>query len=83
MAIPFWIAVTAYLKAMGWVDLTTTWRLHSYILGTSVGALILLTLFALLAKRLATYIKNNRVVKRIPGITLLILGIYAFVKYLV
>lgn len=82
MAIPFWIAVTAYLKAMGWLNLSTVWFLHSYVLGTSVGALILLTLFALLAKKLAVYIKNNRIVKRIPGITLLVLGIYAFAKYL-
>ncbi len=82
MAIPFWIAITAYLKAMGWLDLSTLWRLHSYILGTSVGALMLLILFALLAKRLAPYVKNNRIVKRVPGVTLLILGIYAFIKYL-
>lgn len=83
MAIPFWIAVTAYLKAMGWLDLSTVWRLHGYILGTSIGALILLTFFALLAKKLAAYVRNNRAVKRIPGITLLLLGIYAFIKYLI
>lgn len=82
MAIPFWIAITAYLKAVGWIDLSTSWRLHAYILGTSVGAMILLTLFALLANKLAVYVKNNRIVKRVPGITLLILGIYAFIKYL-
>lgn len=82
MAIPFWIGVTAYLKAQGWVNLDSGLLLHSYILGTSVGAMILLTLFALLAKRLSGYVQNNRMVKRIPGFTLLILGIYAFIKYL-
>jgi threonine/homoserine/homoserine lactone efflux protein len=82
MAIPFWIGVTAYLKAQGWLSLPSVWHLHSYILGTSVGAMILLTLFALLAKKLARYIKSNRMVKRIPGFTLLALGIYAFIKYL-
>jgi threonine/homoserine/homoserine lactone efflux protein len=82
MAIPFWIGVTAYLKAQGWLDLSSVWLLHSYILGTSVGAIILLTLFALLAKKLARYIKNSKMVKRIPGFTLLVLGIYAFIKYL-
>jgi len=82
MAIPFWIGVTAYLKAQGWLDLSTHWLLHSYILGTSVGAMILLTLFALLAKKLARYVKNSKMVKRIPGFTLLALGIYAFIKYL-
>ncbi|MEP2670841.1 MAG: LysE family transporter [Cyclobacteriaceae bacterium] len=82
MAIPFWIGVTAYLKAQGWLDLSSIWLLHSYILGTSVGAMILLTLFALLAKKLARYVKSSKMVKRIPGFTLLALGIYAFIKYL-
>jgi threonine/homoserine/homoserine lactone efflux protein len=82
MAIPFWIGITAYLKAQGWLNLSSVWLLHSYILGTSVGAMILLTLFALLAKKLARYINNSKMVKRIPGFTLLALGIYAFIKYL-
>lgn len=82
MAIPFWIGVTAYLKAMGWLNLSTLWLLHSYVLGTSVGALILLIFFALLAGKLAGYIKNNRIVKRVPGFTLLALGLYALLKYL-
>lgn len=82
MAIPFWIGVTAYLNAQGWMNLTSSWLLHSFVLGTSVGAMILLTLFALLAKKLARYVKNNRIVKRVPGFTLLTLGIYAFIRYL-
>ncbi len=82
MAIPFWIGITAYLKAQGWLDLSSVWLLHSYVLGTSVGAMVLLTLFALLAKKLSGYVKNNRVVKRIPGFTLLALGLYALIKYL-
>ncbi|MEZ4946783.1 MAG: LysE family transporter [Cyclobacteriaceae bacterium] len=82
MAIPFWIGITAYLKAQGWLNLSSVLLLHSYIFGTSVGAMILLTLFALLAKKLARYINNSKMVKRIPGFTLLALGIYAFIKYL-
>lgn len=82
MAIPFWIGITAYLKAQGWLDLSNGWLLHSYIFGTSVGAMILLTLFAMLAKQLSRYVKNSKMVKRIPGFTLLALGIYAFIKYL-
>jgi len=82
MAIPFWIGITAYLKAQGWLNLSSVWLLHSYIFGTSVGAMILLTLFALLTKKLARYINNSKMVKRIPGFTLLALGIYAFIKYL-
>ncbi len=82
MAIPFWIGVTAYLKAQGWVDLSTQSLLHSYVFGTSVGVMILLVLFTFLAKRLAHYVKDNRYVKLVPGITLLVLGFYAFAKYL-
>lgn len=82
MAIPFWVAYTAFLKSQGWIDLSTQWRVHSYVLGTSVGVMILLTLFTFLAKRLSSYVKDNRLVKLIPGITLLILGTYALIKYL-
>jgi threonine/homoserine/homoserine lactone efflux protein len=69
MAIPFWIGITAYLKAQGWVDLSTQSLLHSYVFGTSVGVIILLVLFTFLAKRLAGYVKDNRYVKLVPGFT--------------
>jgi threonine/homoserine/homoserine lactone efflux protein len=82
MAIPFWVAVTAYLKAQSWVDLSSQWLVHSYVFGTSVGVMILLTIFTFLAKRLASYVKDNQIVKLVPGLTLLVLGLYAFVKYL-
>ncbi len=82
MAIPFWIGITAYLKAQNWIDLSSQTLLHSYVFGTSVGVMILLLLFTFLAKKLAPYIKDHRYVKFVPGLTLLVLGIYAFVKYL-
>jgi threonine/homoserine/homoserine lactone efflux protein len=82
MAIPFWIGITAYFKAQNWIDLSTTALLHTYVLSTSVGAMALLTVFVFLAKRLAPYVKDSLTVKLIPGIILVILGLYAFVKYL-
>ena len=82
MASPFWIGITAYLKAQEWIDLSTAGLLHSYVFGTSVGVLLLLILFTFLAKRLSGYVTNNALVKLIPGITLLVLGLYAFGKYL-
>ncbi len=81
LALPFWIGVTAYLKAQGWIELSTTWRLHSYVLGTSVGVLLLLAIFILLAKRLSGYASQNSWVKLVPGVTLLGLGLYAFGQY--
>ncbi len=82
MAIPFWVGITAYLKAQGWIDLSTTGLLHTYVLGTAVGAMLLLTLFTFMAVRLAPYVQHNRFIKIIPGLTLLVLGIYAFGRYL-
>jgi threonine/homoserine/homoserine lactone efflux protein len=81
LALPFWIGVTAYLKAQGWITLSSTLLLHSYVFGTSVGVLLLLTLFILLARKFAGYANQNTWVKLIPGITLLALGLYAFGKY--
>lgn len=80
-AIPFWIALTAYLKYQGWIDLSTGWRVHSYILGTSVGAMLLLTLLAVLAKRVASSFTDNRLLRMIPGLVLLGLGLIAFIQY--
>jgi len=82
MAIPFWIGITAYLKAQNWIDLSSQVLIHSYVFGTSVGVMILLGLFTFLAKKLAPYIRDNRYVKLVPGFTLLLLGLYAFAKYL-
>jgi threonine/homoserine/homoserine lactone efflux protein len=81
MALPFWIGVTAYLKAQGWITLSSTALLHSYILGTSVGVLLLLALFIVLARRMSGYASQNGWVKLVPGITILALGLYAFARY--
>jgi len=82
MAIPYWMGFTAYMKAQGWISLSTTGLLHSYVLGTSVGALALLTLVISFAQRLAPYVSESKWVKIIPGLVLLALGFYAFAKYL-
>jgi threonine/homoserine/homoserine lactone efflux protein len=80
-AIPFWIALTAYLKYQGWIDLSTSWRLHSYVLGTSLGVLALLSLLIFAADRVASSFKNNRLLRMIPGLVLLVLGIFGFIRY--
>ncbi len=80
-AIPFWIALTAYLKYQGWIDISTTaWR-HSYILGTSLGAFALLSLLTLLAHRVASSFRDNRIIRMIPGLVLLVLGAIGFIRY--
>jgi len=81
MAIPYWMAFTAYLKAQGWISLETTGLLHTYVFGTAVGALALLSLLIVFARRVAPYVAGSKWVKIIPGIVLLILGAYAWWKY--
>ncbi|MDZ4714906.1 MAG: LysE family transporter [Cytophagales bacterium] len=81
MAIPYWMGFTAYLKVQGWIDLRTTGLLHSYVFGTSVGALALLTSLIFFAKRLAPYVQGSRLIKVIPGLVLLSLGMYAWYRY--
>ncbi|MBM3177229.1 MAG: LysE family transporter [Bacteroidetes bacterium] len=82
MAIPFWIAITAYLRSTGWLKVDTSAGIHSYVFGTSVGVMILLLIYIFLANRVSGYASSNIWVKRTPGIVLLVLGVYAFIKYL-
>lgn len=83
LAMPFWIGITAYLKSQGWIGLSSAAEIHSYLLGISLGAFVLLLMVAYLAKRMSIAFSSNRNVKFIPGIILLALGLYALVKYLV
>jgi threonine/homoserine/homoserine lactone efflux protein len=82
MAIPYWMGATAYFKAQGWINLSTNGLIHSYVFGTSVGAMLLLTLFVFMATRLAPYVQQNIFIKMLPGIIMLALGLYAFARYL-
>ncbi len=81
-AIPFWIALTAYLKVEGWVQLDTNARIHSYVLGTSVGVLILLTILAYGAKRISFTFQSSKLVRMLPGAILLMLGVIGLMRFL-
>jgi threonine/homoserine/homoserine lactone efflux protein len=80
-AIPWWIALTAYLKVQGWILLDTTWRLHAYILGTAVGVFILLLLLALAARKISSQFQHSLALRLLPGVVLLVLGLLAFFDY--
>lgn len=82
LALPFWIGITAYLKGQGWISLSNTPEVHSYLLGISVGAFVLLISVAYLAKQMSVTFSSNPKAKFIPGVILLALGLYALVKYL-
>jgi threonine/homoserine/homoserine lactone efflux protein len=82
LILPFWIATTAYLNGMGWIDLSTNARLHAYLVGISLGTLTLCVVFIYLAKKIVTEFHHQATFQKIPGIVLLALGLYAFIKYL-
>lgn len=80
MAIPFWIAMTTYLQSQQWIDLSSQARLHGYLAGIVIGALTLLLLLANLASKVAPLFRHQGILKRVPGVVLLLLGLYAFVR---
>ncbi len=81
MAIPFWIAVTAYLVQHQWVNLSSAGDELSYIAGLALGTLSLLFGLIILGKRLVPYFRNNEVMKLVPGIAFILLGIYSLAEY--
>ena len=82
-AIPFWIAVTAYLKVEGWIVLDTNARIHSYVFGTSVGVLLLLTILAYGGKKISFTFQSNRLVRMLPGVILLVLGAAGLIRFVI
>lgn len=81
LALPFWIGTTAYLNGQQWIDLNSQWRLHSYLFGVSLGALTLFMVITYLAQYVVKSI-NESIIKIVPGVILLMLGLYAFIRYL-
>jgi threonine/homoserine/homoserine lactone efflux protein len=82
LAIPFWVGTTAYLNSLHWIELSTPLRLHSYLVGVCLGTFAILIILVYLAKKIGAQFTQNKWLHRIPGIALIILGIYAFVQYL-
>ncbi len=82
LALPFWVGTTAYLNSQRWIDLSTPVGLHAYLFGISLGALAFFIPLALLAKKIVTQFRDNKILNMLPGIILLALGIYAFIQYL-
>jgi threonine/homoserine/homoserine lactone efflux protein len=83
LAMPFWIGVTAYLKSQHWIDLSTSFQLHSYLAGVSLGVFTLLVSVAYLANKVVSVIQTKTaLLKKIPGYIMLALGIFAFARFL-
>jgi threonine/homoserine/homoserine lactone efflux protein len=82
LAIPFWMAMTAYLKTHGWIDLSDKIEIHAYLLGVSAGTLVLFMLLAYLARSVVSHFKTNGFLQKTPGILLILLGLYSFAEYI-
>lgn len=82
LALPFWVGTTAYLNSLKWIDLSSQIKLHSYLTGICVGSFIILILLAYLAKKIVSQFQQSSWLQKIPGFMLILLGIYAFIEYL-
>lgn len=80
LAIPYWIAITTYLKSQQWIAFRSEWHIHTYLLGIFAGAFVILVLFAYAARKVATLFESREKLKKIPGIVLIVLGIYSFLQ---
>lgn len=83
LAMPYWIAVTAYVRSQGWIELKDMLALQSYLFGVTLGALALLIVLIYLGKRVALSFQSNPYIKKIPGFVLLGLGVFALVQYFI
>lgn len=82
LAIPFWMAMTAYLKSHGWVDLSDNYEIHAYLVGVSTGTLVLFMLLAYLARSVVSHFQTNGFLQKTPGVLLILLGLYSFAEYI-
>lgn len=83
LALPYWIGITAYLKSQHWITLSNMLQLQAYLLGVVSGALSLLIVLIYLGKKVATAFQQNVWLKKVPGIIMLSLGMYALIKYFI
>jgi threonine/homoserine/homoserine lactone efflux protein len=83
MAMPYWIAITAYLRIEGWITISNGYQLHSYLLGIVAGAIVILVLISYTAKRVSTMLQPGSFIKILPGAIFLILGAYSLFRYFV
>jgi threonine/homoserine/homoserine lactone efflux protein len=81
LAIPYWVAMTAFLQSENLIVNLESFALHSYLLGVFLGAFCFLSLLILLSKKLIGRFVENPLLKRIPGILLLVLGIISLARY--
>lgn len=83
LALPYWIGITAYLKGQHWITLSNMLQLQAYLFGVVSGALVLLIVLIYLGRRVATGFQQSTWIRKVPGIIMLSLGMYALIKYFI
>jgi len=79
MTIPFWLAITTYLENDGLIDVLA-FGFWAYLTGLSMGTFCLLLTVDALGKRFMKFSDNKFLVRRVPGVILIGLGIYFSLK---
>ncbi|MEM1405509.1 MAG: LysE family transporter [Bacteroidota bacterium] len=81
LVMPFWLAITTYLKSNQILELDG-FLATTFLIGTFIGELGVLIMIVKLGKRFTRFSENKWVVGIIPGIIFIILGMISVVRYL-
>ena len=81
LAIPFWIAVTAYLQSMNWIWLEGFY-FWWYISGISIGTFLLLLTIIILTARYSIILDNHFLVYKVPGLVFMAMGVWSFYQWI-
>ena len=81
LAIPYWLAITAFLRSEGIVIGLEGFPLHAYLGGVVVGAFAFLAILILLSQKLISSLTSVSSLKKLPGIILLVLGLISLFRY--
>jgi threonine/homoserine/homoserine lactone efflux protein len=81
LAIPYWLAITAFLRSEALVTDLNGFALHAYLGGVFLGAFALLAILILLSQKLISSLSSVSLLKKLPGIILLVLGLISLFRY--
>jgi len=81
LSIPFWLAVTAYLQANKWINLSNL-GFWSYISGISTGTFLLLISIVFLAAKYSIILNNHFLVYRVPGLLFIGMGGWSLYQWM-
>ncbi|MGD1961626.1 MAG: LysE family translocator [Fulvivirga sp.] len=81
LVMPFWLAITTYLKSNQILELGGFLAI-SFLIGTFIGELGVLIMIVKLGKQFTKFSENKWVAGIVPGILFIVLGIISVVQYL-